>query len=124
MILIQPQQAILDENPQEFLEDSFVAVTGIMISRGDVKLSNSEVKTSTFGIIGIGSSLVLLGTYVNLKQSQKVVNSLMKMLEENEMVKENDIGLQTPVFCMPEDEHINKEYKIIDNDYSIKIMID
>ena len=124
MILVQPQQAILDENPQEFLEDSFVAVTGIMISRGDVKLSNSEVKTSTFGIIGIGSSLVLLGTYVNLKQSQKVVNSLMKMLEENEMVKENDIGLQTPVFCMPEDEHINKEYKIIDNDYSIKIMID
>lgn len=124
MILIQPQQAILDENPQEFLEDSFVAVTGIMISRGDVKLSNSEVKTSTFGIIGIGSSLVLLGTYVNLEQSQKVVNSLMKMLEENEMVKENDIGLQTPVFCMPEDEHINKEYKIIDNDYSIKIMID
>ena len=124
MILIQPQQAILDENPQEFLEDSFVAVTGIMISRGDVKLSNSEVKTSTFGIIGISSSLVLLGTYVNLEQSQKVVDSLMEMLEENEMVKENDIGLQTPVFCMPEDEHINKEYKIIDNDYSIKIIID
>lgn len=124
MILVQPQQAILDENPQEFLEDSFVVITGIMISRGDVKLSNSEAKTSTFGIIGISSSLVLLGTYVNLEQSQKVVNSLMKMLEENEMVKENDIGLQTPVFCMPEDEHINKEYKIIDNDYSIKIMID
>ena len=40
MILVQPQQAILDENFQEFLEDSFVAVTGIMISRGDVKLSN------------------------------------------------------------------------------------
>lgn len=124
MILVQPQQAILDENFQEFLEDSFVAVTGIMISRGDVKLSNSEAKTSTFGIIGISSSLVLLGTYVNLEQSQKVVNSLMEMLEENEMVKENDIGLQTPVFCMPEDEHINKEYKIIDNDYSIKIIID
>lgn len=124
MILVQPQQAILDENFQEFLEDSFVAVTGIMISRGDVKLSNSEAKTSTFGIIGISSSLVLLGTYVNLEQSQKVVNSLMKMLEENEMVKENDIGLQTPVFCMPEDEYINKEYKIIDNDYSIKIIID
>jgi hypothetical protein len=124
MILVQPQQAILDENPQEFLEDSFVVVTGIMISRGDVKLSNSEAKTSTFGIIGISSSLVLLGTYVNLEQSQKVVNSLMEMLEENEMVKENDIGLQTPVFCMPEDEHINKEYKIIDNDYSIKIIID
>ena len=49
MILVQPQQAILDENFQEFLEDSFVAVTGIMISRGDVKLSNSEMKTSTFG---------------------------------------------------------------------------
>lgn len=124
MILVQPQQAILDENSQEFLEDSFVAITGIMISRGDVKLSNSEAKTSTFGIIGIGSSLVLLGTYVNLEQSQKVVNFLMRMLEENEMVKENDIGLQTPVFCMPEDEHINKEYKIIDNDYSIKIIID
>lgn len=124
MILVQPQQAILDENSQEFLEDSFVAVTGIMISRGDVKLSNSEAKTSTFGIIGISSSLVLLGTYVNLEQSQKIVNSLMRMLEENEMVKENDIGLQTPVFCMPEDEHINKEYKIIDNDYSIKIIID
>lgn len=124
MILVQPQQAILDENPQEFFEDSFVAVTGIMISRGDIKLSNSETKTSTFGIIGIGSSLVLLGTYVNLEQSQKVVNSLMEMLEENEMVKENDIGLQTPVFCMPEDEHINKEYKIIDDDYSIKITID
>ncbi len=124
MILVQPQQAILDENPQEFLEDSFVVVTGIMISRGDVKLSNSEAKTSTFGIIGISSSLVLLGTYVNLKQSQEVVNSLMEMLEENEMVKEDDIGLQTPVFCMPEDEHINKEYKIIDNDYSIKIIID
>lgn len=124
MILVQPQQAILDENFQEFLEDSFVAVTGIMISRGDVKLSNSEAKTSTFGIIGISSSLVLLGTYVNLEQSQKIVNSLMRMLEENEMVKENDIGLQTPVFCMPEDEHINKEYKIIDNDYSIKIIID
>lgn len=124
MILVQPQQAILDENPQEFLEDSFVVVTGIMISRGDVKLSNSEAKTSTFGIIGISSSLVLLGTYVNLKQSQEVVNSLMEMLEENEMVKEDDIGLQTPVFCMPEDEHINKEYKIIDNNYSIKIIID
>ena len=124
MILVQPQQAILDENFQEFLEDSFVAVTGIMISRGDVKLSNSEIKTSTFGIIGISSSLVLLGTYVNLEQSQKVVNSLMKMLEENEMMKESDIGLQTPVFCMPEDEHINKEYKIIDDDYSIKITID
>lgn len=124
MILVQPQQAILDENPQEFLEDSFVVVTGIMISRGDVKLSNSEAKTSTFGIIGISSSLVLLGTYVNLKQSQKVVNSLMEMLEENEMVKEDDIGLQTPVFCMPEDEHINKEYKIIDDNYSIKITID
>ena len=90
MILVQPQQATLDENPQEFLEDSFVAVTGIMISRGDVKLSNSEMKTSTFGIIGISSSLVLLGTYVNLEQSQKVVNSLMEMLEENEMVKESD----------------------------------
>ena len=124
MILVQPQQAILDENFQEFLENSFVAVTGIMISRGDVKLSNSEMKTSTFGIIGISSSLVLLGTYVNLEQSQKVVNSLMKMLEENEMVKENDIGLQTPVFYMPEDEYINKEYKIIDDDYSIKITID
>lgn len=124
MILVQPQQAILDENPQEFLEDSFVVVTGIMISRGDVKLSNSEAKTSTFGIIGISSSLVLLGTYVNLKQSQEVVNSLMEMLEENEMVKEDDIGLQTPVFCMPKDEHINKEYKIIDNNYSIKIIID
>ena len=124
MILVQPQQAVLDENPQEFLEDSFVAVTGIMISRGDVKLSNSEMKTSTFGIIGISSSLVLLGTYVNLEQSQKVVNSLMEMLEENEMVKENDIGLQTPVFYMPEDEYINKEYKIIDDDYSIKITID
>ena len=93
MILVQPQQAILDENFQEFLEDSFVAVTGIMISRGDVKLSNSEMKTSTFGIIGISSSLVLLGTYVNLEQSQKVVNSLMEMLEENETVKESDIGL-------------------------------
>ena len=124
MILVQPQQAVLDENPQEFLEDSFVAVTGIMISRGDVKLSNSEMKTSTFGIIGISSSLVLLGTYVNLEQSQKVVNSLMEMLEENEMVKENDIGLQTPIFYMPEDEYINKEYKIIDDDYSIKITID
>lgn len=124
MILVQPQQAVLDENPQEFLEDSFVAVTGVMISRGDVKLSNSEMKTSTFGIIGISSSLVLLGTYVNLEQSQKVVNSLMEMLEENEMVKENDIGLQTPVFYMPEDEYINKEYKIIDDDYSIKITID
>ena len=124
MILVQPQQATLDENPQEFLEDSFVAVTGIMISRGDVKLSNSEMKTSTFGIIGISSSLVLLGTYVNLEQSQKVVNSLMEKLEENEMVKENDIGLQTPVFYMPEDEYINKEYKIIDDDYSIKITID
>lgn len=124
MILVQPQQAILDENFQELLEDSFVAVTGIMISRGDVKLSNSEMKTSTFGIIGISSSLVLLGTYVNLGQSQKVVNSLMEMLEENEMMKESDIGLQTPVFYMPEDEHINKEYKIIDDDYSIKITID
>lgn len=124
MILVQPQQAILDENPQEFLEDSFVTVTGIMISRGDVKLSNSETKTSTFGVIGISSSLVLLGTYVNLKQSQEVVNSLMEMLEENEMVKGNDIGMQTPVFCMPEDEHVKKEYKIIDNDYSIKIVID
>ena len=49
MILVQPQQVILDENPQEFLEDSFIVVTGLMISRGDVKLSNSEVKTSTFG---------------------------------------------------------------------------
>lgn len=124
MILVQPQQAILDENPQEFLEDSFVAVTGIMISRGDVKLFNSEVKTSTFGIIGISSSLVLLGTYVNLKQSQEVVNSLMEMFEESEMIKEDDIGLQTPVFCMPEDAYVNKEYKIIDNDYSIKIVID
>lgn len=124
MILVQPQQAILDENPQEFLEDSFVVVTGIMISRGDVKLSNSEAKTSTFGIIGISSSLVLLGTYVNLKQSQKVVNSLMEMLEENEMVKGDDIGLQTPIFCMPEDEYVDKEYKIIDDNYSIKITID
>lgn len=124
MILVQPQQAILDENFQEFLEDSFVAVTGIMISRGDVKLSNSEMKTSTFGIIGISSSLVLLGTYVNLEQSQKVVNSLMEMLEENETVKESDIGLQTPIFYMPKDEYINKEYKIIDDDYSIKITID
>lgn len=124
MILVQPQKAILDENPQEFLEDSFVAVTGIMISRGDVKLSNSETKTSTFGVIGISSSLVLLGTYVNLKQSQEVVNSLMEMFEENEMIKEDDIGLQTPVFCMPEDEYVKKEYKIIDNDYSIKIVID
>lgn len=124
MILVQPQQAILNENPQKFLEDSFVTVTGIMISRGDVKLSNSEEKTSTFEIIGISSSLVLLGTYVNLKQSQEVVNSLMEMFEENEIIKEDDIGLQTPVFCMPEDEHINKEYKIIDNDYSIKIVID
>lgn len=124
MILVQPQQVILDENPQEFLEDSFVVVTGIMISRGDVKLSNSEVKTSTFGIIGISSSLVLLGTYVNLQQCQKVVNTLMALLEENETVKENDIGLQTPVFVMPEDEFVDKEYKIIDDGYSIKITID
>ena len=124
MILVQPQQVILDENPQEFLEDSFIVVTGLMISRGDVKLSNSEVKTSTFGIIGISSSLVLLGTYVNLQQCQKVVNTLMALLEENETVKENDIGLQTPVFVMPEDEFVNKEYKIIDDGYSIKITID
>lgn len=124
MILVQPQQVILDENPQEFLEDSFIVVTGLMISRGDVKLSNSEVKTSTFGIIGISSSLVLLGTYVNLQQCQKVVNTLMALLEENETVKENDIGLQTPVFVMPEDEFVDKEYKIIDDGYSIKITID
>ena len=124
MILIQPQQAILEENPQEFLEDSFVAVTGLMISRGDVKLSNSEVKTSTFGIIGISSSLVLLGTYVNLQQCQKVVNTLMTLLEENEVMKEDDIGLQTPVFIMPKDEFAAKEYKIVDDGYSIKITID
>lgn len=124
MILIQPQQAILDENPQEFLEDSFVVTTGIMISRGDVKLSNSEVKTSTFGIIGISNSLVLLGTYVNLQQCQKVVNTLMALLEENEVMKESDIGLRTPVFIMPEDEFADKEYKIIDDGYSIKITID
>lgn len=124
MMLVQPQQAILNENPQEFLEDSFVATTGIMISRGDVKLSNSEVKTSTFGIIGISSSLVLLGTYVNLQQCQKVVNTLMTLLEENETIKESDIGLQTPVFVMPEDEFADKEYKIIDEGYSIKITVD
>lgn len=124
MILVQPQQVILDENPQEFLEDSFVVVTGIMISRGDVKLSNSEVKTSTFGVIGVSSSLVLLGTYVNLQQCQKVINILMTLLEENEIIKENDIGLQTPVFVMPEDEFADKEYKIIDDNYSIKVTID
>ena len=48
----------------------------------------------------------------------------MALLEENETVKENDIGLQTPVFVMPEDEFVDKEYKIIDDGYSIKITID
>lgn len=124
MILVQPQQAILDENPQEFLEDSFVVISGIMISRGEVKLFNSEVKTSTFGIVGLGSSLVLLGTYTNLQQSQKVVNTLMALLEENELIKEKDIGLQTPVFVMPEDGFADKEYKIVDDEYSIKIIMD
>lgn len=124
MILVQPQQAILNENPLEFLEDSSIVISGIMISRGDVKLFNSETKTSTFGIIGLGSSLVLLGTYTNLQQSQKVVNTLMVLLEENELIKEKDIGLQTPVFIMPEDEHLNNEYKIVDDGYSIKIIVD
>ena len=124
MILVQPQQTILEEHPEEFFGDSYVCISGILVSRGDIKLKKQSAKSPAFGIIGISSSLILLGTYTNTKQAQEVVGKLMEQLEVDEDVNEQDIGLYTPVFVMPNDEYENKEYKIIDDNYSLKITID
>lgn len=119
MILVKPQEEILKEDTSFYEDDSPVMVHSLMIAKNTYhKQPNAS---SVFGIIGVGVTATLLGTYTSLKQAQEVVSFLLEEMDLNEGLKVEDVGILTPVFRMPEDRHSNDRFKYVDEDYSIRV---
>lgn len=120
MILVRPQEEILKEDPSFYEDDASVMVHSLMIAKNTNHKQRNAA--SVFGIVGVGATATLLGTYTSLKQAQEVVSFLLEEMDLNEGLKAEDIGILTPIFRMPEDRHLTDQLKYVDENYSIRII--